>query len=249
MPQKILLVDDNEDLRHEILDFLDTYDVVEASTGEAALAILRRANDIALVIMDVMMPGISGLDALAAIKRMTPAPHVVILTGYSSKDVAIEALKAHADDYLEKPIDIRRFKESVDRLMGAHAGEPEISSLSLADKMKKVQHFIRINCFKKITLADAAGSVLLSRKYLSRAFKVHLHCGFSAYKLKVKMDKARELLARQGYTVNQISGKLGYENTESFIRQFKKIVACTPSAYRQRMQKIRDRGQKRREAR
>jgi two-component system, response regulator YesN len=240
MPSKILLVDDNEDLRREILDCLDSYDVVEASSGENALATLRRANDIALVIMDVMMPGISGLDALAEIKHMSPAPAVVILTGYSSKDVAIEALKAHADDYIEKPINIQRFLETVDRLMARSSGEPEVSSMTVADKMKKVQRFIRANCFKKINLADAAAAVSLSRKYVSRVFKEQVHCGFNAYKLRVKMGKAKELLSRQGYTVSQISRKLGYENAESFIRQFKKIVLCTPSAYRDSLHRTRN---------
>ncbi|MBF0572032.1 MAG: response regulator [Candidatus Omnitrophica bacterium] len=232
MSKKILVVDDNDDLRAEIRDFLDTYEIFEASSGEAALAILRRANDISLVILDVMMTGISGLDVLSEIKGKDPKVGVIILTGHSSKDVAIEALKLRADDYIEKPINIERFHEAVERMMAIHNGEPEISSLDIKGKMLKVKNFIEANRFKKIGLNDASDLVKLSPKYLSRGFKEHMKIGFNEYKLQVKIKQAKEILLKTGYTVNQISEKLGYENAESFIRQFKKIVRNTPAQYR-----------------
>ena len=234
MSKQILIVDDNEDLRHEIRDFLDTYDMIEAASGEQALAILRRANDIALVILDVMMPGISGLDVLTEIKKKDSKVGVIMLTGHSSKDVAIEALKSRADDYIEKPINIPRFREAVERMMAQHAGDPEISSLDLKGKMQKVKSFIEQNKFKKISLEDAADVVRLSSKYLSRVFKEQMDVGFNEYKLKIKIGQSQELLLKSGHTVDQISEKLGYENTESFIRQFKKIVGETPAQYRKK---------------
>ncbi len=235
MPQKVLIVDDHADLRASLREFLEQYAVLEAASGEDALSILRRANDIALVILDVMMPGISGLDVLTEIKKTDPRLGVIILTGHSSKDVAIEALKGHADDYIEKPIKLQKLQDAVDTLMARRRGEPDPDSLDIEGKMKKVRQFIEDNCLKKISLEDAAAAVSLSPKYLSRAFKQQMKTGFNEYKIKVKIGKGKDLLANYGYTVNQIALKLGYENPESFFRQFKKITGCAPSDYRSRM--------------
>jgi two-component system, response regulator YesN len=232
MPRNILIVDDNEDLRKELRDFLEGYQVIEAASGEAALAILRRAHDIGVVILDVMMPGISGIDVLEEIRRTDARLGVIILTGHSSKDVAVEALKAHADDYIEKPINIKNFQYAVERLMAARNNEPELSSLDLAGKLDKVKRFIEANGHKKISLTDAANAVCLSAKYLSRIFREQTGVGFNEYKFSVKIREAKKLLSHSGYNVNQLSEKLGYENPESFIRQFKKLVRQTPAQYR-----------------
>jgi two-component system, response regulator YesN len=237
MSKKVLIVDDNEDLRNELREFLEGHEVGEAASGEAALAILRRANDIGLVILDVMMPGISGIDVLQEIRKTDPALGVIILTGHSSKDIAIEALKAHADDYIEKPINIKKLQYAVDRLIAEQNGEPELSAMDLLGKLNKIKRFIEANCYKKTHLEDAAAVVCLSPKYLSRVFRQQMKVGFNEYKLEVKMREAKKLLVKCGYTINQIAVKLGYENPESFIRQFKKNSRYTPAQYRRKIQK------------
>lgn len=237
MSQKILIVDDDEELRSELRDYLDDYDVVEASDGRLALKILERANEIGAVILDVMMPGLNGIDVLTEIKRIDPNLGIVILTGHSSKEVAIEALQGQADDYIEKPADIPKIKESIERLLKKRHPEDEIDTNTLEGKIAKVKQFTEKNVLKKISLNDAAQAVCLSPKYLSRAFKEATGQGYSDFRLDTKIKKAKELLAKSGYNVDQISDKLGYENTESFIRQFKKRARLTPTEYRNKLQK------------
>lgn len=237
MPDKILIVDDDEELRSELKDFLEGYEVVEASNGASALKLLKNANEIGLVILDVMMPGINGLDVLNEIKRTDPSLRTIILTGYSSKDVAIEALKGHADDYIEKPIDPHRLKETVERLLDSAYGKDGIDTSDIRGKIEKVKHFVERNCYKKTTLNDAAQSVYLSPKYLSRIFKQHTGIGFREYRLKIKIESSKDLLLKTAYNVNQITEKLGYENAESFIRQFRKFTGYTPTEYRKKSKK------------
>jgi len=216
MRSKILIVDDDEILRSELRDYLEDEQVLEAESGEGALNILRRVNDVGVVILDVMMGGINGLDVLKAIKKNNPNLVVIIVTGSSSKDTAIEALKGHADDYLEKPIDAKRLKSIVE--------------------IQRVKLFVEKNCYKKIRLNDVANEVSLSPKYLSRLFKKHVGIDFSEYRLNIQMDKAKNFLVKFDYNVNQVAEKLGYENSESFSHQFKKIVHFTPTAYRNKIQ-------------
>lgn len=234
MADKILLVDDDLEFRQELKDALDEYEVIDVPNGQSALQLLRRAHEIGVVILDFMMPGISGTEVLEEIRKTDPGMGVIMLTGYSSKDVAIEALKNHADDYIEKPVDINVLKETIDKLLASRRGVPQAGALDLKGKIEKVKSFIERNCYKKTTLKEAAQAVCLSPKYLSRVFNEHTGVGFSDYKLGLKIEKSKELLEKSGYNVNQISDKLGYENAESFIRQFKKLTGNTPSEYRKR---------------
>jgi two-component system, response regulator YesN len=231
MPYNILLVDDDKSFRSEFRDFFDDYAIVEASNGEQALELLKRPNEIDLVILDVMMPGIRGTKVLQEIKRKYPELNIVILTGYSSKDVAVEALKGKADDYLEKPLNIDKTKEIIENLLNSKdvlsAGKNGIEG-----KIERAKCFAERNYHKKLRLKDTAETICLSPKYLSRIFRQTTGMGFSDYKLDIKIKKAKELLRRTEYNIDQISEKMGYQNSESFIRIFKKLTGATPTQYR-----------------
>ncbi|HTZ11895.1 MAG TPA: response regulator [Candidatus Margulisiibacteriota bacterium] len=237
MTNRILLVDDDSIFRSEFKDCFQEYGIIEASGGEEALRILKRPNEIDLVILDVRMYGMNGIEVLSRIRKISPQVRIVILTAYGSKDVAVEALRAQADDYIEKPLDIDSTREVIEGFLGTKRGESGLDALDLKGKVERVKDFVRRNILKKITLEDAAQSVCLSAKYLSRVFKEQSKEGFNEYKLGLKVLEAKNLLSKTGYTVNQISDKLGYENAESFIRQFKKLTKLTPAAFRHKIQK------------
>lgn len=232
MRGKILLVDDNKDLRTDFKLWYEEYDITEADCAQDALAILKKPNELDLVILDVQMPGMSGLDALEKIKAIAPEKSVIIMTGFSTKDVAIHALIAKADNYIEKPFDIKTMRDAIEKELRSRSGADRPDEMDVAGKVEHVRWFLEGNCFKKITLQDAAQTVYMSPKYLSRIFREKTGMGFSEYKLKVKMAQAKKMLRSTGGSIKQISAKLGYANAESFIKQFEKIVKSTPSCYR-----------------
>lgn len=233
MAYNLLIVDDDSEFREEFCDCFDGYEITQAADGETALAILKKPNTIDLVLLDVMMPGISGTDVLAEMKRLKPDIRVVMLTGSNSKDVAIEALKNRADDFIEKPMDVEETREILVKLLGEKDAEGIPDTGNIKAKIEKVKKFIERNFDKKVSLEDAAGHAGLSPKYLSRAFEDVAGTGFSGYKSEVKVKKAKELL-KQGYNINQISDKLAYANAESFIRTFKKVTGFTPAEFRKK---------------
>lgn len=101
---RILIVDDEEVLR-DVLDAVlrrEGFDIVSAASGEEALSKLD-GEEIDLVILDVMLPGISGIDTLRAIRISNPALPVIVITAFSSIDGAIEAMKQGAYHYIPKP--------------------------------------------------------------------------------------------------------------------------------------------------
>jgi len=232
MRGKILLVDDSKDLRADFKLWYEEYDITEASCAQEALDILKKPNELDLIILDVQMPGMSGLAALEKIKALAPEKSVIIMTGFSTKDVAIHALIAKADNYIEKPFDIGTMREAIEKELRTASGANRPDEMDIAGKIEHVRWFLEGNCFKKITLRDAAQVVYMSPKYLSRIFREKTGMGFNEYKLKVKMAQAKKMLRSTGSSVKQISSKLGYANAESFIKQFEKIVRTTPSCYR-----------------
>ena len=136
---------------------------------------------------------------------------------------------------IEKPIDAKKLKDIVGRFLDGDIND-EVNSHGIKSKIQRVKTYVDKNCFKKIRLNDVAEVVSLSPKYLSRVFKQQIGMDFSDYRLKIQMDKAKKFLVKLDYNVNQVAEKLGYENSESFSRQFKKIVHFTPTEYRNKIQ-------------
>ena len=117
---QILIVDDDHQLRQSFERLLaaEGHDVRAASSGEAGIAAVREAVPDA-VIMDVRMSGISGLEAYAAMREIEPRLPVIIMTAYGTTEIAIEATKMGAYDYILKPFDIPEILKLLDKAVAA----------------------------------------------------------------------------------------------------------------------------------
>ena len=114
----ILVVDDDSAHRTMLRTLVGGwgYDIVEADDGSTGIEeVKKRPFD--MILMDVRMLKVSGLEALERIKSFNPAIPVTIMTAYSSVDTAIEALKKGAYDYLTKPLDFDKLRLTIDRAM------------------------------------------------------------------------------------------------------------------------------------
>ncbi|MGC8762818.1 MAG: sigma-54-dependent transcriptional regulator [Acidobacteriota bacterium] len=114
MAERILVVDDEASMRRmlEILFREEGYEVVTADSAEAALqALARKPFD--LVLSDIRMPGLSGLDLLRRLKEEESSTEVVLMTAYASTESAIEALKLGAFDYITKPFQVEELSNIV----------------------------------------------------------------------------------------------------------------------------------------
>ncbi len=111
---KILIIDDDPGTVGALRNILekDGFEVVEVHSGTEGLAKLREDANIELVLTDIKMPGMDGMSILRNIKEMRPGVEVIMVTAYGDYDMAIDALRSNAFDYLKKPIDI-------DDLLGA----------------------------------------------------------------------------------------------------------------------------------
>ena len=136
MSEKVLLVDDE-------VEFLDTLsermrtrgmEVATANTGiEALQKVEKEAYDV--IILDLMMPGVDGLEALKILKAKRPELQVILLTGHATVEKGIEAMKLGAMDFLEKPADLSLLTEKIKK---AQAKKMLIVEKQNEDKIKKI---------------------------------------------------------------------------------------------------------------
>lgn len=113
----ILICDDETGIREALKLILENdYQLFFARHGRDALDQVK-AHSPDLVIMDVKMPHLNGLDALPKIRQARPQVRILMVTGYESSDVATEAINRGADDYLTKPFAREKLKEKVQALL------------------------------------------------------------------------------------------------------------------------------------
>jgi len=115
--KSILIVDDDIAHRTMLRILLGwEYEIVEADCGSVAIEKVRK-NPLDLVLMDVCMPEINGVEALDKIKACNPEIPVIMMTAYSSNDTAAEALQKGAYDYLIKPFDFDTLRITIEKAM------------------------------------------------------------------------------------------------------------------------------------
>ena len=117
MSEKVLLVDDEEDFLEVMSERMQARGMqVETCTSAEAAFEKIKAETFDAIILDFMMPGIDGMDALKKIKAKRPEAQIILLTGHGTIDKGVEAMKLGAMDFVEKPAD---FKELLEKIMKA----------------------------------------------------------------------------------------------------------------------------------
>jgi len=116
--KRILVVEDDEGMRFLLRDFFEEegFEVETAEDGSKVVSkLIQKFFD--LVITDIRMPGLSGLEILSTLKQIQPGITVVVITAFGSKDVRNRTLARGADAYLEKPIQLEKLKSLVNQLI------------------------------------------------------------------------------------------------------------------------------------
>lgn len=115
-PPRVLVVDDERTVRIGLEKLLrrSGYEVTTAESAEEALEHLRR-TEFDVVMSDIRMNGLTGIDLLAQIQQIAPTTGVILMTGYASVDTAVEALRLRAYDYLTKPFDNDHVRATLER--------------------------------------------------------------------------------------------------------------------------------------
>lgn len=141
--EKILVVDDERAIVQSIRMLLkDSYEIVSASSADEAVDLFRRERP-DLILLDIIMPGVSGVEVLKIIREQDPTIPVIVLTATKMVKPAVEAMKVGATDYITKPFDIEELRLIIKKSLNTSSLEKEVKYLrSELDNRYKFQHII-----------------------------------------------------------------------------------------------------------
>ena len=133
--KSVLIVDDEAIIRDLCSKALKGYRVFQAGDGEEAVKIFQQ-EEIDVILTDVMMPKMGGIELLKRLKEIEPTIVVIVMTGFAEKDIILNALKADADDFISKPLNLLQLKTAVDKALVKKSLKEEIANLKSMDRFK-----------------------------------------------------------------------------------------------------------------
>ena len=258
----ILIVEDNNELRHFLWNILsETYTVFEATNGEEGLKYAQQHIP-DLIISDVMMPVMDGLDMVKTIKADHDTCHIpiIILSAKSSLDDRIAGLEQGIDDYITKPFSstylktrilslLRQRKQLQDLYLSKLAEhtqeennninewEPSQPQVTPYDEqfMQQVMSFMEEQMDNTdITIDDFANKLMLSRTVFYRKLKSIVGLTPVDFVCEMRIKRAAQLIERSEYSFSQIAYMTGFSDPKYFSRRFKKIMGVTPTEYKEK---------------
>ncbi len=222
-PPHILIVDDESSIQEALAAALQgTYVVHAAATGQEACALLRR-HPVAAIVLDAVLRDEHGLDLIARFRKLSPAP-ILVLTGFGSEELAVQALRAKVDDYMRKPVNLGELRATLARLM-QRDGHPQ-------DSVTEARRLLREHPERQYTTASLAREVGLSERHLVRQFREAHGKTPRRYLTEVRLRRAKTLLRTSRLGIAQIAQAVGYASSVTFDRIFKRAYGITPSEFR-----------------
>jgi YesN/AraC family two-component response regulator len=220
---------------------------------EEALRLLQ-TEKIDVLLTDIRMPGMSGIELAEKLRGRGIDTEVVFLSGYAEFDYAQRAVKTRAFDYLLKPFNLEEMPAFLDRLRRRLEQNRHINSLIRNDVimsprvqdgdyngkmiLKAIVEYLDAHYVSSLTLADVAANCGTNSTSAERLFRKYLGTTFVKYLTTFRITKACELLrTNEELSIEEISVKTGYEDYFYFSKVFKKEMGITPSRYRKNLSK------------
>ncbi len=241
----VLVVDDDALTRAFLRDALEAdARIVEAADGDTAIAVLsaHAGSAVNLVLADYVLPGRSGLEILEVTRRRWPWIPVVIVTAFGSEDLAVQALRAGASDYLRKPLDPDVLVASVRALTTVQHRQERGAAGTSVDRIDELRTlhpgirravaFVREHFADAVPLAVVAREAALSRFHFCRLFRRETGIAFHDYVHELRVRYAKALLADRQLTVTEVAYRVGFNDLSHFDRTFRRLVGASPTEYR-----------------
>lgn len=242
----ILVVEDNSDMRLVLNDCLkNNYRIFEAENGREAIDVLTQRSDIQLVVSDVMMPVMDGMELVHRIKTDILLSHipVVLLTAKTAEESIIDGLSEGADDYITKPFNpeilllrIKRIlkwkQQSHERFRIADVSPSEITVSSLDERLvAQAIEAVEANMDNSdFTVESLSAAVGMTRGHLYK--KLMNITGMSPLEFirTLRIKRGRQLLEQSGLQVAQVAWQVGL-SPKQFAKYFREMYGCLPSEY------------------
>jgi len=248
----ILVVDDEPRTREGVRKVLEgwsagRYRIETAASGVEALEWLAE-HEVHLLITDIRMPEVGGLELVEKLQSLAHPPVVIILSGYPEFDYAQKALKFGVIEYLLKPLDKTKLVQAVELALKR---EEDIQRIEQMEKLvdtklletvspdrkygTQVQEAIQYldeHLHEPITMRDIADYLFMNASYFSVLFKEQTGLTFSEYLTRRRVQRAKEMLATTRLAVAEIAEQVGYQTAKYFVKVFRTLEGVSPGQYR-----------------
>lgn len=245
--ENILIVEDNMDIQQYLSEKLgEIYHVSKAQNGEEALSIIKD-KEIDLILTDVMMPVMDGLQLCKQIKQNLSTCHipVIILSAKTDLKEQLDGLQVGADDYIPKPFSIaivttkiknlfRTRHRAIEHYSKSLDIEPEKVALNPMDEemLKKAMTIVEKHLDNvEFSTDEFAREMCMSRSNLHLKMKALTGESTNDFIRKIRFNRACKLLKEGRYSVSEISTMVGFNTPSYFTTSFKKYFGCLPSEY------------------
>lgn len=244
---KVVVVEDEALVRRGIVLTVDWAGVDCAVVGEAAdgmegLEVIRESQP-DLVVTDIKMPRLDGLEMVRQLREEGNRAHVIILTAYSDFSYAQAALKLGAVDFLLKPFQDGELEEAVTRLKSrVGPSGPQAPGLEVPEegKSKYVMEALRYIAGHyndpDISVSSVARDLGISEGHLSHVFKKETSRTLGSYLTDYRIHMAMELLRDCRNKVYEVAEQVGYRDITYFSSTFKRVAGLSPSEYQKQSQ-------------
>lgn len=235
---KIFVVEDEHPIAEGLVFTLSDLGHLRWFSHGAEVLPLLEEDPPSLLILDVMLPDISGFELLGRVREQWPHLPVILMTAYGSEELVVRALRIGVQDYFRKPFHLWDLRERVLRLLGSGNGRGETvprDALLPAGAFPGIQRAIRHleeTYWDDVTLRQLASTACMSQHHFSRTFKKTVGVTFRSYLNRVRIERAKALLQDRGRSVTDVAISVGYKDLRHFERVFKLLEGTTPTHYR-----------------
>lgn len=245
--ERLLIVEDNPEVRHFIKElFADNYEISEAENGETGLQKAIETNP-QLIISDVMMPVMDGIELCRKIKTDARTSHipVILLTARTALTFKYEGLETGADDYITKPFSAKylalrvrnlirqrkKIQEYFKREAICDPGSITLTSVDDTILKKAMDYIIKNMADPSLSINKISEEVGLSRVHFYRKIKALTNQTAVEFVRSVRLKRAASLLVQNKLSVKEVRNRVGFEDADYFRECFKEQFGVTPSEY------------------
>lgn len=239
--RSLLLIDDETWFLESLKEILaDEYEVITAAGGKEGVQ-KYLDNRVDLILLDLAMPEMDGIEVLQRVREVNPWIPVIIMTGHSTIERAETAASLGVQGYIKKPFDSEVLKEKIKEILALKelglvtAGLPAMvvtSTAELKESTYKVMRYLHNNYHRRLSLKEIAKESNQSVSNLCRTFKEGTGVTVLEYLQNLRITMAKRLIEKTNYSIATVAKLIGMEDESYFSRIFKREVGTSPNRYR-----------------
>jgi two-component system response regulator YesN len=232
---KIVIVEDEYRVRHGLSQLINKLEtrckvVGEAENGYEGLMLIQDIQP-DVVITDIKMPKMDGLEMIKRVSDMKVNTKFIILSGHAEFELAQAGLRLGAYDYLLKPVTITKVKELLEGLTDGTSEKLMVEEEKYSKIVQDMKETIDSSYGLRLSLSSFAEKYRMTPEYISGLFAKEIGVTYSDYIKEVRIEKAKELLTNSNLKVYEVACQVGYPDQKYFSKIFKDYTGISAKQY------------------